>query len=143
MHTPWLLVAHHIKYFDTQENIDKCLFKKRRLKKEKRKEIELELEIEKKKKEISFPPLGWADSGLILLSLPRAHLPARSPARPSSRALTRATPLSAWPHSSAHPPPLDHPLSDRRAPPVSSLPSLVICYRHDHRRPPLALSPRH
>jgi hypothetical protein len=44
--------------------------------------------------------------------------------------------LSARPHPSAHAPlPRDRPLSGRRAPPVSSLPSLVICNRRDHRRP--------
>jgi hypothetical protein len=35
MHAPWLLVAPHIEYFDTQENIDKYLFKRKKRLKEK------------------------------------------------------------------------------------------------------------
>jgi hypothetical protein len=35
MHAPWLLLAPHIEYFDTQENIDKYLFKRKRILKEK------------------------------------------------------------------------------------------------------------
>jgi hypothetical protein len=55
---------------------------------------------------------------------------------PSAAPLSRRSPLSVRPHPSARGPlPRDRPLSSRQAPPISSLPSPVICNRRDHRLP--------
>jgi hypothetical protein len=100
------------------------------------------LEIGKEKGiEISLPPVGSIPAQVFPLSLSRAL--ARGPARPTSRALTPACDSPTPPNSRARPPPLYRPFSGRRAPLVSSLPSPVIGYRRDHRRPPPAPSPRH
>jgi hypothetical protein len=55
MHTPWLLVAHHIEYFDTQENIDKFLFKRKMKLKGQKERNRNRFRNRKRKKEI--PPL--------------------------------------------------------------------------------------
>jgi hypothetical protein len=56
MHTPWLLVAHHIEYFDTQEIIDKFLFKRKRRLKRKKERIRNRIRNRKKEKGNLFPP---------------------------------------------------------------------------------------
>jgi hypothetical protein len=60
----------------------------------------MEIEIEKEK---GKSPLGWAGSGPTLSLSPTRSSPDRSPARPTSRARARATPLSARPHPPATP----------------------------------------
>jgi hypothetical protein len=92
MHTPWLLVAHHIEYFDTQENIDKFLFKRKRRLKKKRKRNR----NRKKKKE--NPPSAGLDSAqppplsYALISPPEAqHAPPPAPALAPRRCQTGPT----------------------------------------------------
>jgi hypothetical protein len=60
MHTPWLLVAHHIEYFFCwhPRNIDNFLFKRKRRKREK------EIEKEKEKEILSTPSAGPAPAHL-------------------------------------------------------------------------------
>jgi hypothetical protein len=59
MHTPWLLVAHHIEYFDTQENIDKFLFKrKRKLKGQKERNRNRFRNRKRRKKSLPPPSAG-------------------------------------------------------------------------------------
>jgi hypothetical protein len=142
MPTPWLLVAHHIEYFDTQENIAKYLFKrKRRLK---------EIEIEKEKGN-QLRPRGGARSGPTP-SLSRTCVvpPLLGPCGPSPASLLarRAPPFladrPAPPVSRARRRSLSTALSLTGGPRLSALsPPPLICYRRDHRMPPLAPSPRH
>jgi hypothetical protein len=136
MHTPWLLVAHHIEYFDTQENIDKFLFKRKRRLKKKRKRNR----NRKKKKE--NPPSAGLDSAQPPPLSPTRSSPRPKPStphlpRPRSR---HAAVRPAPPASHTYPSPLAFALSRKRAPPVSPFcPSPVT--RLSTRSPPAIVCP--
>jgi hypothetical protein len=99
--------------------------------------------MEEQEKRKGNPPARSLLAQAASLSLARTHTPLPPAAQAAHRACPHP-PLTSRPHPSARAP-LPHALSlsGRRAPPVSSLPSPVVCNRRDHRRsePRLVASP--
>jgi hypothetical protein len=91
--------------------------------------------MEEQEKRKGNPPARSLLAQAASLSLARTHTPLPPAAQAAHRACPHP-PLTSRPHPSARAP-LPHALSlsGRRAPPVSSLPSPVVCNRRDHHRP--------